>query len=263
MPSGRAVTVVTDSSTSLVNADATPGPTLANGKRVLVEGTFDPAVQQLKAKEVKIAPNSGPGQNLPPLVLGEPSEIDASGGTFVVTVKRTERLVPPQTTVNVVTRDTTVFWSENGVKLSAVEFFQKLGTVHSVAVAGAFDTATNTLTADTVKLPHEEGTVVTLPVVAVSGVVSGVNAAGGSFTLGTLAGWEGFVPNGTTLNVVANGDTRFLDAQEHDLVSTAFFAGLTADVQVRVQGTLSGNTLTAKRVRLLPVTPGSGEQTPH
>src|SRR5262245_45605328 len=85
MPSGRAVVVVTDSNTSVVNADATPGPLLANSKRVLVEGVFDPAVQQLKAKEVKIAGNAA--ENLPPLVLGEPSEIDASGGTFVVTVK--------------------------------------------------------------------------------------------------------------------------------------------------------------------------------
>lgn len=256
MASGRAVHVVTNANTSVVNLDATPGPLLANGKRVLVEGTFDPATQQLTAKDVKIAPNAGPEQTLPPLVIGEPSQEDASGGTFVVTVKRTERLVPPQTTVNVVTRDTTVFWSANGVKLGAVEFFQALATVHSVAVAGTFDAATNTLTAVQVKLPRETETPVTPQFVAVSGVATGGNGEAGTFALGTLAGWEGFVPNGLALNVVTNGETRFVDAQEHELTSAAFFAGFTGGVKVRVVGKLSGGTLTAVRVRVLPASGG-------
>jgi hypothetical protein len=177
-------------------------------------------------------------------------------------VRRTERLVPPQTTVNVVTRDGTVFWSANGVKLSAVEFFQALGTVHSVAVAGTFDVATNTLTAVHVKLPREESAPTTPHLVAVSGVASGGNADLGTFSLGTLAGWEGFVPNGTSLNVVTNGETHFLDAQEQELTSAAFFAGFTGGVKVRVLGTFSGGTLTATRVRLLPTTPG-GDQPQH
>jgi Domain of unknown function (DUF4382)/Domain of unknown function (DUF5666) len=261
MVSGRALHVVADGNTSLVNLDATPGPMLANGKRVLVEGTFDPTTQQLTAKEIKIAPNTAP-ENLPPLVVGEPSQIDASGGTFIVTVKRTERLVPPQTTVNVVTRDDTVFWSANGVKLGAVEFFQALGTVHSVAVAGTFDAATNTLTADNVKLPREEAAPVTPLPVAVSGVATGANADAGSFTLGTLAGWEGFVPNGTSLSVVTNGETRFQDAQEHELTSAAFFGVVTGDVTVRVLGTYSGGALTATRVRLLATTPGNDQPQP-
>jgi hypothetical protein len=260
MATGRAITVVTTTNTSVVNADATPGPLLANGKRVFVEGTFDPGTQQLTAKEIKIAPAASPEQNLPSLVVGEPSQIDESGGTFVVTVKRTERLVPPQTTMNVVTHDNTVFFSETGVKLTAIEFFTRLGTAHSVAAAGAFDAGTNTLTAVYVKLPVEEAPPTAPHLAAVSGVTSNVNTTAGTFTLGTLAGWEGFVPSGATLNVVTTGDTKFLNASQQPVAAADFFGSLADGAKVRVIGTLSGGTLTATYVR--PVPADSPEQ-PH
>src|SRR5262249_35691395 len=151
-----------------------------------------------------------------------------------------ERLVPPQTTMNVVTNDATVFFSETGVKLTATEFFARLGTAHEVAAAGAFDAGTNTLTAAYVKLPSEGAPPTAPHLAAVSGVTSNVNATAGTFTLGSLAGWEGFVPSGATLNVVTTGDTTFLNASQQPVAAADFFGSLADGAKVRVIGTLSG-----------------------
>lgn len=137
---GQTIQVVTNASTA-VNGDAT----LANGSRVIVTGTVDSTTGNLVADRLDVLPAAA---NPPPAELsGAASNLDATAGTFTVTLVRAHGFTPTQTTVQVATSSATTFVGDSGTTLSQVDFFTALQTTSGVMVEGSYDAAANTLAA--------------------------------------------------------------------------------------------------------------------
>ncbi len=138
-PDGTSVTVTTSASTALFGKLA-----LANGGRVEAWGTYDAATQTLVATQLEV---EDPNAVHAPRVAGAVTNIDATAGTFTLSTQKACGMLPPKTTVNVVTNASTVYHSDSGSTLTQSDFFTALATTPSVMVEGAYDTATNTFTA--------------------------------------------------------------------------------------------------------------------
>ena len=145
------VTVVTTASTAI------RGAALANGGSIEVTGTLDPTTQNLVATEIEVKGAGGNGQdNHGPLVMGAVTVPDATAGTFTIATSKIRGFasVPTQTTVNVVTSATTIFYADNGSILTQATFFPALAALATptAIVQGTYDATSNTLTATTVKV---------------------------------------------------------------------------------------------------------------
>lgn len=96
--------------------------------------------------------------------------------------------------------------------------------------------------------------------VDVTGTFANLNATSATFTL-TVQDTDDFAPGTIVVNVVTNTNTQYLlngvSENESDFFNSLSTAP--AGSQVEVQGTISGNTLTASVIRLLP----SGSGTPQ
>jgi hypothetical protein len=143
---GKTVTVTTTASTALYG-DAT----LAEGAVVDVTGTMDPTTQEIVATqiEVRAAGTSGieAAGNCTPRLSGEASQLDATAGSFTLTLDRAHGLQVQNNTVTVLTRDDTVFRGDSGATLTKEDFFAALVETPTVSVEGNYDSASNTLTA--------------------------------------------------------------------------------------------------------------------
>lgn len=141
-----AITVTTTASTAVSGTG-----NLANGSFVEITGTLDTIAQTLVATGLEVPANSphtmeAEGKRTP-RAGGAASSIDAAAGTFFLTVDKARGFTPSQTTVTIVTNSTTTFRADNGTTQTAAEFFAALAATPRVTVDGAYDTATNTLTA--------------------------------------------------------------------------------------------------------------------
>jgi len=148
---GMTITVVTTASTAVFGASS-----LANSSIVEVNGTIDPTTQNLVATQLEVRhvgdPSSESGEAHAPRVEGAASSLDATAGTFVVTLQCARGFVPSATTVNVVTSSTTTFRSDAGATLSPADFFAAVATTSNVEAEGTYDATSNTLTATAVKI---------------------------------------------------------------------------------------------------------------
>ncbi len=126
-----------------------------------------------------------------------------------------------------------------------------LANGQSVAVDGAFDASTQTLTATSVVLNDYT----TIPRAQVRGTVASVDTSNNSFTL-TIAGAEHFLPTGGTITVKTTSTTRFPNGRQ----SQGTFANVTVGSVIGVQGAFDtpGQTLTASAVLLKQDMPGHG-----
>ena len=140
---GESVTVVTTASTAVYGPVA-----LANGVLVAVEGKLDAATGSVGATRVEVCPAAGPP---PAMVVGAASALDAAAGKFVLTYDRARGLTPGSTTVNVVTGPQTIYRVDTGAAVDAAAFFAALTANPTATANGAYDAATNTLTAQMVR----------------------------------------------------------------------------------------------------------------
>ncbi len=151
-PGGSTQTVVTTASTALY------GATLANGAQVDIAGTLDTTTQNLVATRVNVlpvgTPTPGTGQSGAQLASGTASVLDATAGTFTLTVVRARGFTPSGTTINIVTNSSTVFRSDSGAILAAADFFTAAASTPNVDVIGAYDSTTGTLTVTSVAIDN-------------------------------------------------------------------------------------------------------------
>jgi hypothetical protein len=142
---GLSTQVVTNASTAVYGASS-----LVNGSRVIVTGTVDSATGNLVADRLNVLPTviNPPSAGL----FGTASNLDATAGTFTVRLTRAHGFIPAQTSVKIVTNNTTKYIDDGGGTLSQADFFTALATTPDVAVEGSYDTTTNTLTAATAKI---------------------------------------------------------------------------------------------------------------
>jgi len=148
---GMTITVVTTASTAVFGASS-----LVNSSIVEVNGTLDPTTQNLVATQLEVRhvgdPSSESGDAHAPRVEGTASSLNATAGTFMVTLQCARGFIPSATTVNVVTSSTTTFRSDAGASLSQADFFTAVATTATVEVEGTYDATSNTLTATAVKI---------------------------------------------------------------------------------------------------------------
>ena len=147
------VTVVTSASTAIYGA-----ATLANGAQVAVTGTLDPTTQNLVATQIEVCPTVSAGSSgappdfTSPRASGSATALDATAGTFTLTVTDADGFTPGQTTVNVVTNSATQYYADGGVTETEAAFFTALATTPTAQVVGTYAAASNTLTATTLKV---------------------------------------------------------------------------------------------------------------
>lgn len=149
----RTLTVSTNADTVVYRPGSTNAPALANGLRVEVRGTYDPTADTLLATSIKIEDGASSNDDEDE-AKGAPSNIDATAGTFSLTIGRAEGFVPDRTVVGVVTTAGTAFRGERGAVFTKADFFAKLATQPYVEAEGTYDPATGILTAKNVKLEH-------------------------------------------------------------------------------------------------------------
>lgn len=245
---GRSVVVTTNTDTVLFNANQAPSPTLANGKHVHVRGTFDTAANTLVANSVRI--QSAQESNHPE-IKGAPSNVNAAGSTFDVTVTRAHGLVPSKTTIHVITDTNSVLRGDSGVLLDAAAFYEQLETAASVEVEGTFDTLSNTLTATRARIEVERHGQHGGEQAEVKGAPTEVNAAAGTFAINPVTEFEGFAYSGTGgVAVATSGTTQYRAKSGETLTKAAFLATLASATSVKVEGTYSNGTLTASSARI-------------
>jgi hypothetical protein len=242
----RSLTVNTNANTVLFNANGTPNPTLSNGERVRVVGSFVNGA--FVATEIHILNGSQSGNQSE--VVGTFSNLNATAGTFTVTVNHCEGFVPPQLNLNVATTANTAFFSSGGVAESQAQFFNDLANAPSgtqVEIEGTLNG--NTLNASLVQLVPAGSQTGQGEKVEIGGTVSNQNANNGTFTL-TAHQWQGLaLQANATVNVVTNNTTTYrLNGQ--NATQADWFAALNGQTQVRAFGFYSNGTLTATRLAI-------------
>jgi hypothetical protein len=233
--------VVTSASTAIFNNNGAANPTLANGTRVQVEGVFDTTTRTLTASEVKIklvGENANEAE-----VEGAVSNITADG--FELSTQKVEGFIPGSTSVMVATTATARYFSNRGVSMTKAEFFAALTTAGFAEAEGAYNEATNTLTAHKIKLEDGGENEGDENESEVSGPASDVDKSGFTFKI-TVQQFEGIlIQPGTVLTVVIDGGTEYKKSSRD-----AFFAALANGSLVEVKGELNGTTITADRLKL-------------
>ena len=152
--SGSTVTVTTTAATTLYGVTTTNA--LANGSIVEVTGTLDTTTQNLVATAIEVRPTTDStvehDGTCPPHLSGAASALDATAGTFTVTVSMAHGFTPTGTTVNVVTNSTTVYRADAGTTETEAAFFTALAATPTADVEGTYDATTNTLTATSLRV---------------------------------------------------------------------------------------------------------------
>jgi len=155
--SGTTQPVVTTASTAIY------GASLANGSNVVVTGTVDTTTENLVATRINVLPSGvslpGMGPASVQLAGGVASALNATAGTFTLTITQVCGFTPTTVSITVATSSTTILRGDNGATLTSAAFFTALATTPTVQVQGTFDSKTNTLTATGISIynPANDG----------------------------------------------------------------------------------------------------------
>jgi len=236
---GGTINVTTDGTTTISTQSGTASPSLANGNRVEVAGTFDTASNTLAATSIKI--EDEPGHEHDARLRGLTSTPDATAGTFVLTTLHVEHFSPMTSAYIVATDSNTVFTDASGTVVTSAAFFAILATASPVEVEGTIDSATGQFLATKARIAHGEdghggsggdhgGNI------EVGGAPTSINATTGTFSV-TLAEWSGFSgTRGQVVNVTVDAAARF-KGTGGTITKDAFFTQLAASgARVSVHG---------------------------
>ncbi len=265
LPNGNPVIVATDSATTLFFQSGASNPALANGEKVEVRGLVDPATNTLKATEIKIE-DAAQNEQQTSEAKGLSGDVSEATGTFSLTVSEAENFQPSNTKVSILTNASTIFRSDSGVKLTATDFFARLGTSAFVKAEGVYASASNTLTATAVKIRsagtnggeggnnggnggNGGGGSSQGREAEVSGTVVSPDANAKTLQLNPVSKFEGFSFAGGTLNIATTDTTEFKGANGKESVAD-FFASLPVNAKVEIKGTVKDGVLTAKTIQL-------------
>lgn len=241
----RIIRVRLSSSTTVRNDSGAPNPTLSTGRRVEVRGVFDVTNQVVRASDVKIEDEQGEDG---PEAKGTPSQVNAQSRTFRIATTRVFGFVPPGTTVNVVTTNTTTFRNDGGLQITEQDFYAGLllmGTL--VEVEGTYNSETNTITARKAKLDDEDDDA---NEVEANGAVLTASNTGSIITM-TVSSFFGWSFPGGNLTVNLNQNTTFKNDAGETISRVAFFDAISAGSLIEAEGTVvNGNTILAKKLKL-------------
>ena len=246
-PEGGSFSVVTDTDTVVYNEDGSTSPSLANGQRVEVTGTFSPVNERILAISIKIE-DGDLGDDDDFEVEGTTQDFVEANLTFDVLIREAEGFVPTEGIVHVQISQSTRFSTKSGISMTLGEMVALLnGGSIEVEVEGTYDEPSNTITATKMKL-HFQGA--GAHEAEARGTASIIDTDLGTFVL-ALQEWSGFSSSqGSGINVTTDGFTTFEGPEGEDWTSTQFFAELEIGGIVKVHGEFLDGTIAADRVRL-------------
>lgn len=118
-----------------------------------------------------------------------------------------------------------------------------LGNGKRVEVTGAF--VAGVLLAASVKIEDEAGE----DPHGIKGPITSANVGAGTFEV-TVTRARGFVPDRSSYQIATTGATRYLSDAGVPMTKADFFAAATVGTELEAEGTVSGGTLTAVKVKL-------------
>lgn len=240
---GRSFVVETSDSTVVYNEDGTASPSLANGLRVEVTGTFSTLTDRLIATQIKIEDNSSGDDDK---VEGVTQNFNEPALTFDVLAREVRGFLPSDPIVHVQISQSTRFFGSSGLPLTLTEIIASLNTGNfEVEVEGVYSSGTNTLTASKMKHHpenHHEA--------EAKGRASNMNTVAGTLDM-SLVEWFGFAGSANAIiSVTTSGGTQFEGENGESLSAVQFFAAVQDGSLVDARGTFADSTIAADRVRL-------------
>lgn len=245
--------VTYNSSTTIYNESGAPNPSLSNGDKVEVRGTFDPATGKLAARTIKIDDENGDED--PHEAKGLASNLNEGAGTFTLKVTQANGFIPVGTMANVTLANNARLFSHRGIALTKAEFFAVLDSLPSnrrfVEVEGTYSAGSFTAVKAKIEDDDDDGEV------EAKGTPSNQNSIAGTFDI-SLQEWEGFSgAPGMTIHVATTLTTKYRDQNGAIINKTQFFASLPG-FKAKVEGWLEGTTITATEARLRDPNSGGG-----
>lgn len=241
----RKVPVTTNDKTVVIAASNSDSPTLANGQKVEVVGSFDTTTKTFVPTLIRIRPATVASEQG---ARGIVSDAVATG-TFKLAVGDAFGFVPAERKINVTTTADTMFYDGTGAAITMDAFFSQVATLTEpkARIAGAYDKASNTFAATRVMLEKASDAVRKVNVI---GNVSEIHA-GTDFTI-ALKEWDGFAGAlGLTAKIVVSDTTQYQDLNEAPLTKEQFFAALSVGKVAAARGTLAaGGVVNADVVRI-------------
>jgi hypothetical protein len=258
------VTVSTNSSTVIFNADGTVDASLATaesaGDNAVVTGSYDATSKILTATSIQLF---GPGSsNATPGAGGIVSADNVSNGSISLQVAHSDNWLPTTTSLTVNVTSNTTFVDASGVDDTESEFFSAL-TTGTTRIFATGPISNGTMQATTIWIVGGGsglGSGTTggggVAEVVFQGTASNADPTAGTFDL-TIDAWEGLWSGAmSTIHVTTNSATAY----RNNLTPSTFFSGLTPSTQVIVRGALdtSTETITAAAVSTGSVLQGGG-----
>lgn len=243
------VLVRTNQATAIFNSDGTANPTLANGILVQAKGQYNPGLNQLTAREVKIKKGDD-GDDAE--ARGIPSAINAGALSFDVKVVSVIGFLPTSETIMVQANAQTFYRNSRGVVIPAEEFFTLLATAVAVEVEGAYNAGSNTMNLKKAKIQDNLGVGQGDGGQAeAKGLVTSANASGNTITI-SLQEWQGFNgQSGTAFTIETQGNTEFLDDDNNVLTKDEFYTMISGGgVVIDGKGSFSAGKIRATRARI-------------
>jgi hypothetical protein len=146
--------VSTDANTTFFQSDGQPA-VLANGKDVIVDGSWDPVSGTLVAKSVRVL-TAEDEQGEDANAEGPVTEFSLVNGFIRISTHEAEGFVPLANSVRIEFTDTTVFVAGDNA-VTKDEFFALLAAGDELEADGSYNPGTFVLTASHVHLHHEGG----------------------------------------------------------------------------------------------------------
>lgn len=252
VPPGPEVTAVGSASTVFKNRAGATIPAseffslLQPGQAVEAEGVWDSGAQVLRARKMEL--EDGPGGHHSAEARGTAVSTDLASRRAVM------RLVSWTGFSGTAGQELTVefgpgatFRDRDNNSMDIAAFFAAIATGQFEA-EGVFDG--QRLLASKGKLEDGSGGGGGGGQAEAKGPVSNIDAAAGSFDL-TLQSWFGFDGTaGQVLRVATHSATQYRGFSGGEVLTREqFFAGLASGMKVEAEGTVSGGTLTAKKVK--------------
>ena len=243
------VEVQLNADTEIHRSGGDGNPVLVSGEHVVVRGHFDVTLNKLIAEKVKITGDDDDEDE--DEARGDVSNIDATAGTFDLSVDDADNFLPTGDPIHVVTNVSTTYRNGAGNTVTKEEFFAILETGNEVEVEGTYDSGTNTLTAVKVKFEDDDDDEDNAEV---TGASSSVDATLFTFKVQASAFSGINVAPGTLIDVVTTDSTvyRPLSGGDPDIDRATFFAAITGTPGhiIEVEGNWNGTVLTAFKVKL-------------
>lgn len=249
MPRGQTMAVRTNAGTAIFNSNGSANPSLSNGDRVEIRGTYNTAGAYYDAVSVKIETGDGSSED-PHQAKGSPSSINAETGSFQITTDETEGFFPNANPFSVQTNSGTIYRSGSGVTMLKADWFAGLSSVKFVEVEGTYNSTSGVFTATKVKYENENhGGDDPGSEAEARGTAGSLNSGARTFSI-SLIEWEGFSPTGNSVTVQLAGKLEIKNSANENISESTFFSTANAK-SVKVEGKFDGTKIIASEIKIL------------